>query len=139
LPHEHALDGYRYRGCRRARLPPTRFYDTSFIEWSHLAYGSTPKQRVLRESSPFRTDLPSLTEHATVTGYTPGGAYDAATMPVAGGVDGPNCNDDADYQPDSAARGTDRHHHGEVVIDLAFTVRPLPFDSLCDDEVRSHP
>jgi len=25
------------------------------------------------------------------------------------------------------------------VIDLAFTVRPLPFDSLCDDEVRSHP
>jgi len=78
---------------------PTRFYDTSFIEWSHLAYGSTPKQRVLPENSPFRTDLPSLTEHATVTGYTPGGAYDAATMPVTGWVDGPNYNDDADISP----------------------------------------
>lgn len=78
---------------------PTRFYDTSFIEWSHLAYGPTARKRVLPESSPFRTDLPSLTEHATVTGYTPGGAYDAATMPVTGWVDGPNYNDDADISP----------------------------------------
>lgn len=75
---------------------PTRFYDTSFIEWSHLAYGPTAKKRILPETSPFRTDLPALTEHATVTGYTPGGAYDSATMPVTGWVDGPNYNDDAD-------------------------------------------
>jgi len=78
---------------------PTRFYDTSFIEWSHLAYGPTAKKQVLPENSPFRTDLASLTEHATVTGYTPGGAYDAATMPVASWVDGPNYNDDADISP----------------------------------------
>jgi len=78
---------------------PTRFYDTSFIEWSHLAYGPTAKKQILPETSPFRTDLPTLTEHATVTGYTPGGAYDANTMPVTGWVDGPNYNDDADISP----------------------------------------
>ena len=78
---------------------PTRFYDTSFIEWSHLAYGPTAKKRILPETSSFRTDLPSLTEHATVTGYTPGGSYDGATMPVTGWVDGPNYNDDADISP----------------------------------------
>jgi thiosulfate/3-mercaptopyruvate sulfurtransferase len=75
---------------------PTRFYDTSFIEWSHLAYGPTAKTRVLAEASPFRTDLASLTEHATVTGYTPGVAFDPATMTVSGWVDGPNYNADAD-------------------------------------------
>jgi len=78
---------------------PTRFYDTSFIEWSHLAYGPTAKKQILPESSPFRTDLATLTEHATVTGYTPGAAYDASTMPVTGWVDGPNYNDDADISP----------------------------------------
>lgn len=75
---------------------PTRFYDTSFIEWSHLAYGPTDKTRSLSADSPFRTDLATLTEHATVTGYTPGLAYDALTMPVTGWVDGPNYNGDDD-------------------------------------------
>lgn len=76
---------------------PTRFYDTSFIEWSHLAYGPTAKTRVLPENSRFRTDLASLTEHAIVAGnYVPGGAFDAAVHTVVNWVDGPNYNADAD-------------------------------------------
>jgi thiosulfate/3-mercaptopyruvate sulfurtransferase len=78
---------------------PTRFYDTSFIEWSHLAYGPTPRTQVLPPTSPYRTDLPELTEHATVTGYTPGGAFDAGTVVVTGWVNGPNYNADADISP----------------------------------------
>ncbi len=73
---------------------PTRFYDTSFIEWSHLAYGPTPLTRVLPPSSSFRTDLATLTEHADVSGYTPGGSIEGIT--VNGWVDGPNYNADVD-------------------------------------------
>jgi thiosulfate/3-mercaptopyruvate sulfurtransferase len=76
---------------------PTRFYDTSFIEWSHMAYGPTPLTRVLPENSPFRTDLVGLTEHADVTGYTPGGGVEGIT--INGWVDGPNYNDDVDISP----------------------------------------
>ncbi|RYZ09109.1 MAG: hypothetical protein EOO73_04915 [Myxococcales bacterium] len=75
---------------------PTRFYDTSFIEWSHLAHGPTPKTQVLPQNSPFRTDLAELTEHASVTGYTPGGAFDSTTVVVTGWASGPNYNADAD-------------------------------------------
>jgi 3-mercaptopyruvate sulfurtransferase SseA len=75
---------------------PTRFYDTSFIEWSHLAYGPTSKTRILAETSPYRTDLAALTEHATVTGYTPGLPYDPNTQTITGWVDGPNYNSDVD-------------------------------------------
>jgi hypothetical protein len=75
---------------------PTRFYDTSFIEWSHLAHGPTAKTKVLPANSPFRTDLTSLTEHATVAGdYVPGGTFTAAVHTVTGWVDGPNYNADA--------------------------------------------
>jgi 3-mercaptopyruvate sulfurtransferase SseA len=73
---------------------PTRFYDTSFIEWSHLAYGPTPLTRVLPPNSSFRTDLLALTEHADVTGYTPGGSIEGIT--INGWVDGPNYNADVD-------------------------------------------
>jgi 3-mercaptopyruvate sulfurtransferase SseA len=76
---------------------PTRFYDTSFIEWSHLAYGPTPLTRVLPENSSFRTDLASLTEHADVSGYTPGGSIEGIT--INGWVEGPNYNADADISP----------------------------------------
>jgi 3-mercaptopyruvate sulfurtransferase SseA len=76
---------------------PTRFYDTSFIQWSHLSYGPTALTRVLPEASAYRTDLTTLTEHADVTGYTPGGTLDGVT--VNGWVDGPNYNDDADISP----------------------------------------
>ncbi len=76
---------------------PTRFYDTSFIEWSHLAYGPTPMTQVLPQTSPFRTDVATLTEHATVTGgYIPGGAFDAAVHIPTAWVDGPNYNVDDD-------------------------------------------
>ena len=73
---------------------PTRFYDTSFIEWSHLAYGPTPLTKVLPEDSSFRTDVATLTEHADVTGYTPGGSIEGVT--VNNWVSGPNYNLDAD-------------------------------------------
>ena len=76
---------------------PTRFYDTSFIEWSHLSYGPTALTRVLPETSPFRTDLANLTEHADVTGYTPGGSVEGIT--INGWVAGPNYNVDADISP----------------------------------------
>lgn len=73
---------------------PTRFYDTSFIEWSHLAHGPSPLTQVLPENSPFRTDLAALTEHADVPGYEPGDpvpAYASVTW-----VAGPNYNADDD-------------------------------------------
>lgn len=75
---------------------PTRFYDTSFIEWSHLAHGPTERTRILPADSPFRTDLPELTEHnEAVSGYTPGGSTSGEI--VAGTwVAGPNYNLDED-------------------------------------------
>lgn len=76
---------------------PTRFYDTSFIEWSHLAYGPTARSRVLPADSRFRTDLTTLTEHADVANYTPGGSIEGIT--INGWVDGPNYNADADISP----------------------------------------
>ena len=76
---------------------PTRFYDTSFIEWSHLSYGPTPLTRILAADSTFRTDLATLTEHADVSGYTPGGSVDGIT--INGWVNGPNYNADADISP----------------------------------------
>ena len=76
---------------------PTRFYDTSFIEWSHLSYGPTPLTRVLAADSTYRTDLATLTEHADVSGYTPGGSIDGIT--INGWVNGPNYNADADISP----------------------------------------
>ncbi len=75
---------------------PTRFYDTSFIEWSHLAYGPTAKTQTLPEASAYRTDLATFTEHATVTGYTPGLPFDPDAHTITGWIDGPNYNLDAD-------------------------------------------
>lgn len=86
---------------------PTRFYETSFIEWGHLSYGPDedghPNKRVLAEDHPFRTDLAELTEHAELhpddeANYTPGLALGALTQPVTW-VAGPNYNDEADVSP----------------------------------------
>jgi 3-mercaptopyruvate sulfurtransferase SseA len=76
---------------------PTRFYDTSFIEWSHLSYGPTALTRILPENSSYRTDLATLTQHADVSNYTPGGSIEGIT--INGWVDGPNYNVDADISP----------------------------------------
>ena len=96
---------------------PTRFYDTSFIEWSHLAYGPTSKSQLLPADSPYRTDLDGLTEHAEVTGYTPGLPYDAATQTVTGWVAGPNYNDEADISNTAPAIVTTATTASQSVID----------------------
>lgn len=80
---------------------PTRLYETSFIEWGHAAI--TPG--ILPENSPYRTDLPALTEHAElhaddVAAYTPGGSLGSLTKPVTW-VAGPNYNDPNDVSPAS--------------------------------------
>lgn len=76
---------------------PTRFYDTSFIEWAHMSHGPTPLTQVLPIDSPYRTDLAELTEHAEVEGYTPGGGIEGIT--IVRWVDGPNYNADEDISP----------------------------------------
>lgn len=90
---------------------PTRFYETSFIEWGHLSYGPEedghPNKRILNAEHPFRTDLPELTEHAVLhpedaAQYTPGLALGTLNHPVTW-VSGPNYNDEADVSPPSAA------------------------------------
>lgn len=80
---------------------PTRFYETSFIEWGHSS--TTPG--IVAADFPFRTDLPSLTEHAELHpddlgAYTPGGTLAALTQPVTW-VAGPNYNDADDVSPPS--------------------------------------
>lgn len=82
---------------------PVQFYDTSFIEWSHLTYGPTEKTRILAENSAYRTDLTSLTEHANVDGYVPGLPYDSSTQTITGWVSGPNYNHDDDISPTKPA------------------------------------
>ncbi len=82
---------------------PTRFYETSFIEWGHLAYGPTTNTQVLPENSPYRTDLDTLTEHAELhpddaATYVPGIALGTLTQPVTW-VDGPNYNANDDISP----------------------------------------
>jgi thiosulfate/3-mercaptopyruvate sulfurtransferase len=81
---------------------PTRLYETSFIEWGHAS--TVPP--VVDESFPFRTDLPTLTEHAVlhpddVGNYTPGGTLGELTQPVTW-VAGPNYNAPEDVSPVSA-------------------------------------
>jgi 3-mercaptopyruvate sulfurtransferase SseA len=90
---------------------PTRFYETSFIEWGHLSYGPEgdehPNKRILAADHPFRTDLPELTEHAVLhpsdaANYTPGLPLGTLNHPVTW-VAGPNYNDEADVSPVSAS------------------------------------
>lgn len=98
---------------------PTRFHDTSFIEWSHLSYGPTPLTRVLPETSAFRTDLANLTEHADVTGYTPGGSLEGIT--INGWTAGPNYNADADISPTPPAINLSAPHSNlSVLTDRAY-------------------
>lgn len=82
---------------------PTRFYETSFIEWGHIASGPTPNTQIVPEDFPFRTDLPAFTEHAVLSeedaaNYVPGLPLAEGVQPVAW-VAGPNYNDDADISP----------------------------------------
>lgn len=95
---------------------PTRLYEASFIEWGYSSagpdpdglggagnQGEAPNKSILPENSPFRTDLPYLTEHAVLhpddaAAYVPGGALGALTQPVTW-VEGPNYNDEADVPP----------------------------------------
>lgn len=97
---------------------PTRFYETSFIEWGHLSAGpedevlggasnveTYPNKQLLSSDSPFRTDLDWLTEHAELHpddlgAYTPGGNLNEAalTHPVTW-IAGPNYNDEANISP----------------------------------------
>lgn len=81
---------------------PTRLYETSFIEWGHAS--TVPS--IVGETFPFRTDLPTLTEHAVlhpddVSKYTPGGSLGELTQPVTW-VAGPNYNASEDVSPVSA-------------------------------------
>jgi hypothetical protein len=90
---------------------PTRLYETSFIEWSHLAHHPTAASgQVLAEDSPFRTDLEALTEHAHLKNaddtdfeYVSGAAFDPAAFVTSGGKieweAGPQYNDEADISP----------------------------------------
>jgi thiosulfate/3-mercaptopyruvate sulfurtransferase len=82
---------------------PTRFYETSFIEWGHIAHGPTPSTQVVPADFAYRTDLPALTEHAELSdadaaAYVPGLPL-AAGVTAARWVDGPNYNDDQDLSP----------------------------------------
>ncbi|HSC87713.1 MAG TPA: hypothetical protein VLC09_10605, partial [Polyangiaceae bacterium] len=94
---------------------PTRLYETSFIEWGHLAArpaeGETtfPNANTLASDSPYRTDVETFTEHAVLdaadaAAYTPGGTLGALTQPVTW-VAGPNYNDEADINPASVVVG----------------------------------
>lgn len=80
---------------------PTRLYETSFIEWGH----ASTSPGTVAEDFPFRTDLPTLTEHAVLdpddlAAYNPGGSLGPLTKPVTW-VAGPNYNDPADVSPAS--------------------------------------
>jgi thiosulfate/3-mercaptopyruvate sulfurtransferase len=94
---------------------PTRFYETSFIEWGHSSAGPDeglggaggvdphPNTRVVAPDFPFRTDLDYLTEHAVLNpadsgAYVPGGTLGTLTQPVTW-VAGPNYNIEADIAP----------------------------------------
>lgn len=86
---------------------PTRFYETSFIEWGHLSAGpdseSEPNKSVLPTDHPLRTDLEELTEHAVLAeadagAYTPGGTLGTLTQPVTW-VAGPNYNPEEYVEP----------------------------------------
>lgn len=86
---------------------PTRFYETSFIEWGHIAHGPTPNTQVVPEDFAWRTDLPGVTEHAELSSadlanYVPGLPLAAGVVP-ARWVDGPNYNLDADVSPITAS------------------------------------
>ncbi|UJR79519.1 hypothetical protein [Sandaracinus amylolyticus] len=78
---------------------PTRWYDASFIEWSHLAHGPTSATQLLPADSPWRTDLPALTEHNLATGYTPGGNTSDPAITPGEWVAGPRYNVDDDISP----------------------------------------
>ncbi len=104
---------------------PTRFYDTSFIEWSHLAYGPTEKTRTLPENSRYRTDLAELTEHAEVENYTPGQAYDPAVHTLIKWVAGPNYNSDEDISNTPVNIVSDSTTASQSVIDdRAYKLQP---------------
>lgn len=86
---------------------PTRFYETSFIEWGHVSAGpdggTTPNKAVVAADFAFRTDVEELTEHAVLAdadtaAYTPGGTLGTLTQPVTW-VSGPNYNEEADISP----------------------------------------
>jgi thiosulfate/3-mercaptopyruvate sulfurtransferase len=82
---------------------PTRFYETSFIEWGHIASGPTPNTQIVPPDSALRTDLARFTEHAVLSdadaaNYVPGLPLAAGVVPAAW-VDGPNYNADADISP----------------------------------------
>lgn len=95
---------------------PTRFYETSFIEWGHASAGPEelglggagneddfPNKRLVASDFPFRTDLDHLTEHAVLhpddtAAYVPGGTLGTLTRPVTW-VSGPNYNAEADIAP----------------------------------------
>ncbi|MET0339438.1 MAG: hypothetical protein ABW252_00465 [Polyangiales bacterium] len=95
---------------------PTRFYETSFIEWGHIAHGPTANTQVVPKDFPYRTDLADLTEHAELSpadaaAYVPGLALAAGVKPLRW-VAGPNYNADADVSPVRA---------GWPPVDLAAT------------------
>lgn len=95
---------------------PTRFYETSFIEWGHASAGPDPtglggagntqdypNKHLVDADFAFRTDLDYLTEHAILHpndagAYVPGGTLGTLTQPVTW-VDGPNYNLEADVAP----------------------------------------
>ena len=95
---------------------PTRFYETSFIEWGHASAGPDPdglggagntqdypNKALVGADFPFRTDLEHLTEHAVLHAndagaYVPGGTLGTLTQPVTW-VAGPNYNAEADVAP----------------------------------------
>ncbi len=84
---------------------PTRFYETSFIEWGYASAGpeSSPNKNIVAADFAFRTDLAELTEHAELHpddagAYTPGGSLGALTQPVTW-VAGPYYNAEEDVPP----------------------------------------
>lgn len=105
---------------------PTRFYETSFIQWGFASAGPQagddfegggdyvegiltefPNKAAVAPEFPWRTDLPYLTEHAVLhpddaAAYTPGGNSNGLTSAVISRLtwwDGPNWNLEADVAP----------------------------------------
>ena len=123
---------------------PTRFYETSFIEWGHVSAGpeggTTPNKAVVAADFPFRTDVAALTEHAVLAeadagAYTPGGTLGTLTQPVTW-VDGPNYNDEADISPPVAGTWPKLNPAGtttrfSIDTDRAY-LRGIPLEELDD-------